>query len=791
MNIYMVKKKGKDKVSEKLSRQQKDINELKKILKRLTTKFLKSEKKKLSVDDFETRKKSMMNKVNKTDNINELKKLIKSLIKKVGEPKDFEDIKKLLQDIKLKPESTKTTTQSPPVVVTGGGGSTSPPVIINNTFPQGGLGVGGLQDATKREPKIETKEEKQNRLRKRMDDKVQEARKKILAKKKEEEALKQGKKIRKMTPREAYLSYKPPYILDDDDFILEGLMEYNEQNEEDGMEELSPEEYVEMLESDNYGFPQDEIDSDGFIKEAWLREWNPDLFDTVGTPAEELEKEKERKLNAKTIKEDSKKFFKFNKSLAKAYKKGRKIGLKDIADLVEDIPYEESKFYFNAAIKPMYEYTKEPAINMFNALKEFMSNQTKRMIKVPDIKSKTLTDDIDTDEEDDEIERPEIRTATLGDDLDIDEDNDEDNDDDNDDNDTPDFGGGGGMGRPDDRRRRPPPKDEPKDDKEDEEEDVKVTTTTIPEDSGVEVPDIENVIVELPIGSTELTNDIYTNQIPSLAETIVMGGVGLGGLALGLSGRSLASLRNEIPFQIRRRPTREITEADYEIRDAPPNLDLDVGGFGRAIAQNTQVVQEARDRLTNEADTGAIRLGIRENIDRRTNRVRSQRERTEQNFRTTREEYNEMKRDALRALQTEKRARQDLGAIQAAAEKAIDVIKDRENKVDNRLDSLTGEEQASIPVDRLPFEERSTTLGSAINYRRAVGRRPAGYITQEIGGVRYYTPPEDTRQLPITQFVSPETTPPPRVEIESIEEAQDVPDSEEEEVSGSVLFPPK
>lgn len=774
----MVKKKD-NKVSEKLTKQQKDINELKKILKRLTTKFLKQEKKKLSPDDFDSRKKKMMNKVDKTNSINELKKLIKSLIKKVGTTKDFQDIKILLEQIKEKPAPTQTMGQP----------ASSPPVVITNTFPQGGLGIGGLDSATKREPKKETKEEKEKRLKETTRKKIEEQRKKILAKQKEEEALKQGKKIRKMTPREAYLQFKPAYILDDDDFLLEGLFEYNEQNVEDGLVELSPEEYIQMLEDDNYGFDTNRIDKDGFLQEDYLKELHPDLFDTIGTPEEELQKQKDKKLNTKEFREDVKKFTKFKKSLGKAYKKGRKISLNDIADLVDEIPYEEAKFYYESVVKPMYEYTSEPAINMFNSLKEYISNQTKKEFNIPDIKTKTKTDDIDEEEEDEELERPEIRTQTLQDDID-----DVPDDDNDDDDDSPDFGGG--MGRPDDRRRRPPPpKDEPKD--EDEEEEIKVTTTQIPFDSGVEVPDSENVIVELPTISTSLTNDIYTNQIPSLQSVIVAGGIGLGALGLGLYGRSLDNLRNEIiPAQIRRRPTRELTEEDYEIRDSPPTLDFDTGGFGRAIAQNTQELENTRDRLSEIADSGAIRLGIRENIDKRTGRVRRQREKIEQEFRTAREDYNNMNRDTLRSLQNEIKARQNLGAIQAAAEKAIDALKDRQEKIDNRLDAAAGVEIPELPTDRLPVPERSTTLGSAINYRRAIGRRPQGYTTEEIQGRRYYVPIPESRQRPITEFVTTEqpiseveASGPPRVEVTPVEEEQTT--DEEPEEPESVLFPPK
>jgi len=678
----MVKKKEvKKKDDKKNLKVNGDVKELKKILKKLTIKFLQGERKKLPKDKYSKVKKDLMGKVDTLNAINDLKKEIKSLIKKLGDSKELDEIKETLRQIKDKP--------APQPQVSGGGApvititqppAQSAPQIIPFPF-QGGREVSGF---TPEESKKETEAEKKLKdLEKKIkEDKLKEASKKQkekmdkLKKKKPEEEKKEGKKgpveRLKLTPREFYDLWTPPYM-SFEDFIEQDLDVMNEENEQDGIEPISLEDYIQMLEDDNFNIDPEAIGSDGFIKDEYIREQFPDVYDnhygttTILNPDGTVKGNETITLRdrAKRFKENLAQAKKFNKLLKSKYKKlGKginKVGVDDLVDVLEEAPelLENIKHHYKEYVLPTYEYIKEDGYEKLEKLVKVISTGAsvygfgKVMFNgIGKIRDKFRRQPPpDQGDNDDDTQQPPPPP--------------------------PDMGGGGGG---DDRRRRPtpPPPPPPKEDEDKDEDEPEPTTefdtaNIINElstpTSGIVVPSASDISVSEPVVTNmPLTDRIYGVEIPR-ATSLMTAGIAMLGAA---QASGLLTRRLPTPFQEQRYNDRLQRIYEESFADLQQQPETGIGSDPRKLLEFEEASRN-RNEASLDLDRERFRADIRSNIERRA---------TTQDFRNqilSNIETRGLERRRLRESGIERDARQDLGEVFRNQAALRDELVDRQN----------------------------------------------------------------------------------------------------------------
>jgi hypothetical protein len=672
----MVKKKEKKEKSKNLNG---DVSELKKILKKLTIKYLQGEEKKLPKEKYSKVKKKFMDKVDTLDAINDLKKAIKLLIRKLGKSKELDEIKESLRQIKDKP--------TPQPQISGGGGapvititqppSQSAPQFVPFPF-QGGREFSGF---TPEESKKETEAEKKL---KDLEKKLKEDRLKEASKKQKEkiDKLKKPKQRDpkekrdspptgpverlKLTPREFYDLWTPPYM-SFEDFIEQDLDALNEDNEEDGIEPISFEDYIQMLEDDNFNVDPEGIGADGFIKDEYLREQFPDIYDnhygttTIQNPDGTIKGNETITIRDRVKRgvKDYKAGIKFNKLLKNKYKKAGRgtLNSEDILELVEEAPeiLETTKHYFNEYIMPTYEYLKEDGYeNLEKLVKVFNVGAAtyglgKVMFKgIGNIRDKFRRQPPPPDNDDDTQPPPPPPP--------------------------PDMGGGGGGGGDSRRRPTPPPPPPPKEDEDKDEEPEPTTefdTANIINElsTGISIPSASDISVSEPVVTNmPLTDRIYGVEIPR-ATSLMTAGVAMLG---AVSASGLLTRRLPTPFQEQRyndRLQRNYEESYADLQEQPAT------GIGADPRRLLEFEEASRNRNEDTLDLyrDRMRADIRSNTESRLTENRM-REEIRSNTETR-----GLERRRLRESGRERDARQDLGEVIRNQAALRDELVDRQN----------------------------------------------------------------------------------------------------------------
>jgi signal recognition particle subunit SEC65 len=723
-----------------------DVRELKKILKRLTIKYLQVEEKKLPKDKYSKVKKKFMDKVDTLDAINDLKKAIQLLIKKLGKSKDIDEIRETLKQIKDKP--------TPQPQVSGGGGG--PVITITQPsapqqpqfFPfQGGRESNFVPEESNAEKKLKDLEKKlkEDRLKeasKKQKEKIDKLKKpKQRDPKEKRDSPPKGPVERlKLTPREFYDLYTPAYM-SFEDFIEQDLDVMNEDNEDIGIEPISLEDYIQMLEDDNFNVDPEGIGADGFIKDEYLREQFPDIYDNHYGTTTTLNPNGTVSGNEKTkrnVRDDVKKAYKFNKLLKDKYKKAGRGTLKvdDVIDVMEQAPefLDSVKHYYNEYVIPTYDYVKEEPLEKLKNLTAMLA-AVKTGIEV----KRALFSGLSS-----MLRNPFKKPPPA------------DNNDNNDNNDSPppppDMGGGSNN------RRRPPPSPPPKEDEDKDEGEPEPTTqfdtaNIINElSTGISAPSSSDVTVNEPIvENVPLTDRIYGVEIPR-ATSLMTAGIAMLGAA---SASGLLTRRLPTPFQQERQEDRlqRIYEESYNDLQNQPATGL--GADPRRLLEFEEASRN-RNQASLDLDRDRTRAEIRGNIQRRA---------TAENLRNniiSETETRGLERRRLRESGRERDARQDLGEVQRNQHALRDELVDRQNMP-----------QASAMPISLSANRGPQLTG---RFSRPPGRPPRNTeFNYETGR---YDPivPEGTVTIDSFFRAPPEATSPPRIDIEPVEafaQAQD------------------
>ncbi len=458
-----------------------------------------------------------------------------------------------------------------------------------------------------------------------------------------------------------------------EDFIEQDLDALNEDNEEDGIEPISFEDYIQMLEDDNFNVDPEGIGADGFIKDEYLREQFPDIYDNhYGTTTTlnadgTINKGNETitlRDRAKRFKQNIAQAKKFNKLLKSKYNKlGKginKVGVDDLVDVLEEAPelLENIKHHYKEYVLPTYEYIKEDGYEKLEKLVKVVSTGA----SVYGF-GKVMFNGIGKIR--DKFRRPPPP----------------DNNDNNDNNDDtqpppppPDMGGGGGGGGGDTRRRPTPPPPPPKEDEDKDEEPEPTTefdTANIINElsTGISIPSASDISVSEPVVTNmPLTDRIYGVEIPR-ATSLMTAGVAMLG---AVSASGLLTRRLPTPFQEQRyndRLQRNYEESYADLQEQPAT------GIGADPRRLLEFEEASRNRNEDTLDLyrDRMRADIRSNTESRLTENRM-REEIRSNTETR-----GLERRRLRESGRERDARQDLGEVIRNQAALRDELVDRQN----------------------------------------------------------------------------------------------------------------
>ncbi len=539
-----------------------------------------------------------------------------------------------------------------------------------------------------------------------------------------------------------------------EDFIEQDLDAMNEDNEEDGIEPISLEDYIQMLEDDNFNIDPEGIGADGFIKDEYIREQFPDIYDNHYGTTTILNDDGTIKGNetitirdrVKKAREDIKAAKKFNKLLKDKYKKAGRgtLNAEDLVDVMEQAPefLGNIKHYYDEYVTPTFEYIQEEPIEKLKNITA-MIGAVKAGIEV----KRALVSGLSMFRE--RFRRPPPP------------DNNDNNDDTQPPPPPPDMGGGGGGGG-DSRRRPTPPPPPPKED-EDEDEDPEPTTefdtaNIINElSTGISIPSASDISVSEPVVTNmPLTDRIYGVEIPR-ATSLMTAGIAMLGAA---SASGLLTRRLPTPFQEQRYNDRlqRIYEESYaDLQEQPAT------GIGADPRRLLEFEEASRNRNEDTLDLyrDRMRADIRSNTERRVTE-----ERLRQEIRSN-TETRALERRRLRESGRERDARQDFGEVLRNQRALRDELVDRQNMPQPMPQSLRAnrgeglQDRFSRPAGRPPRNSK---------WDGETGKYVPQLDPQQVTLDTYFRAPPQMEQVVEDIVVSGEG--PPRVEIEPVEEEE-------------------